>query len=872
MLNVFSKLFGTKNDKEVKRYRKRAEAINALESTYESMSDDELKNSFNKLKEIVQNEEKSLNDVLNDSFAITREASKRALNMRPYDVQLIGAMVLHNGRIAEMKTGEGKTLVGSLAVSLNALTGKGVHVVTVNDYLASRDAKELEPLYNFLGFKVGAIVGDIKDDSSRKEQYAADITYGTNNEFGFDFLRDNMNYNIEEKVQREHSFVIVDEVDSILIDEARTPLIISGPTNQKSANYANANKIAMSLKRGELIEPKRADEKPTTTGDFIVDEKNKSVVLTEDGTTRAQELFEVDNLYSLENASLSHNLDQALKANYIFEKDVDYVVKDNEVIIVDEFTGRLSEGRRFSEGLHQALEAKEGVSIQDESQTLADITFQNYFRMYDKLAGMTGTAQTEATEFAEIYSLNVVSIPTNVPVQRLDKNDLIYKSEEEKFEAVCNRIKVLNEKGQPVLVGTASIEKSEKLHEILKSKKIPHTVLNAKQHEKEGKIIEDAGHKGAVTIATNMAGRGVDIKLSQEILDLGGLVILGTERHESRRIDNQLRGRAGRQGDAGESQFYLSLEDNLLRIFGSDKIKGIMERLGIEDGEHIESKMVTRAVENAQKKVEQMHFESRKHLLEYDDVSNEQRKVIYKFRNDLLKPDYDIDTKLNENKLEYVQTTLSNAEIIDGMPSEDYNYDYIVAKFKEELHLIITLEDIQAENYEDLEIKLTEIVNSVYTKKMEMAPPEQKSEIERILYLQILDNAWREHLYSMDTLKTGIGLRGYNQKDPLVEYKKESYNMFIELISNIKHEIIKVLFTIQLQNQDDAKKEQEALEKMKEQMEESTENITTNLAQKEVMASEKKIARNDTCPCGSGKKYKQCCGKSGPKRGLAAGN
>ena len=872
MLNVFSKLFGTKNDKEVKRYRKRAEAINALESTYESMSDDELKNSFNKLKEIVQNEEKSLNDVLNDSFAITREASKRALNMRPYDVQLIGAMVLHSGRIAEMKTGEGKTLVGSLAVSLNALTGKGVHVVTVNDYLASRDAKELEPLYNFLGFKVGAIVGDIKDDSSRKEQYAADITYGTNNEFGFDFLRDNMNYNIEEKVQREHSFVIVDEVDSILIDEARTPLIISGPTNQKSANYANANKIAMSLKRGELIEPKRADEKPTTTGDFIVDEKNKSVVLTEDGTTRAQELFEVDNLYSLENASLSHNLDQALKANYIFEKDVDYVVKDNEVIIVDEFTGRLSEGRRFSEGLHQALEAKEGVSIQDESQTLADITFQNYFRMYDKLAGMTGTAQTEATEFAEIYSLNVVSIPTNVPVQRLDKNDLIYKSEEEKFEAVCNRIKVLNEKGQPVLVGTASIEKSEKLHEILKSKKIPHTVLNAKQHEKEGKIIEDAGHKGAVTIATNMAGRGVDIKLSQEILDLGGLVILGTERHESRRIDNQLRGRAGRQGDAGESQFYLSLEDNLLRIFGSDKIKGIMERLGIEDGEHIESKMVTRAVENAQKKVEQMHFESRKHLLEYDDVSNEQRKVIYKFRNDLLKPDYDIDTKLNENKLEYVQTTLSNAEIIDGMPSEDYNYDYIVAKFKEELHLIITLEDIQAENYEDLEIKLTEIVNSVYTKKMEMAPPEQKSEIERILYLQILDNAWREHLYSMDTLKTGIGLRGYNQKDPLVEYKKESYNMFIELISNIKHEIIKVLFTIQLQNQDDAKKEQEALEKMKEQMEESTENITTNLAQKEVMASEKKIARNDTCPCGSGKKYKQCCGKSGPKRGLAAGN
>ncbi|MGB1227352.1 MAG: preprotein translocase subunit SecA [Poseidonibacter sp.] len=872
MLNVFSKIFGTRNDKEVKRYRKRAQAINALEGKYEAMSDDELQDSLNELKNQVQKEEKSLDDVLNDSFAITREASKRVLNMRPYDVQLVGAMVLHDGRIAEMKTGEGKTLVGSLAVSLNALSGKGVHVVTVNDYLASRDAEELQPLYNFLGFSVGAVIGTLKDDDLRKEQYAADITYGTNNEFGFDFLRDNMNYDIQEKVQREHSFVIVDEVDSILIDEARTPLIISGPTNQKSANYVQAQEIAMTLEKGELIEPKRADEKPITTGDFTVDEKNKSVVLTEDGTEKAEKLFDVDNLYSLENASLSHNLDQALKANYIFEKDVDYVVKDNEVIIVDEFTGRLSEGRRFSEGLHQALEAKEGVSIQDESQTLADITFQNYFRMYDKLAGMTGTAQTEATEFAEIYSLDVVSIPTNVPIQRLDKNDLIYKSEHEKFEAVCNKIKELNEKGQPVLVGTASIEKSEALHKILKEKKIPHTVLNAKQHEKEGKIIEDAGQRGAVTIATNMAGRGVDIKLTKEILEIGGLVIIGTERHESRRIDNQLRGRAGRQGDAGESQFYLSLEDNLLRIFGSDKIKGIMERLGIEDGEHIESKMVTRAVENAQKKVEQMHFESRKHLLEYDDVANEQRKVIYNFRNDLLRPDYDIDTKLKENRLEYVQTTLSNAEIIDGMPSEDYNYDYVIAKFKEELRLLITLEDIQCESFDELETKLNEIITDVYAKKMEMAAPEQKSEIERILYLQILDNAWREHLYSMDTLKTGIGLRGYNQKDPLVEYKKESYNMFIDLISNIKHEIIKVLFTIQLQNQDDAKKEQEALEKMKEQMEESTENITTNVAQKEVMASDKKIARNDNCPCGSGKKYKQCCGKSGPKRGLAAGN
>ena len=871
MLNVFSKIFGTRNDREVKQYRKKAQEITSLENKYENLSDEELQGEFNKLKELVQKEEKSLNDVLMQSFAITREASKRVLNMRPYDVQLIGAMVLNDGRIAEMKTGEGKTLVGSLAVTLNALSGKGVHVVTVNDYLASRDANELKPLYNFLGFSVGAVVGGLKNDQERRAQYACDITYGTNNEFGFDYLRDNMNYDINEKVQRGHNFVIVDEVDSILIDEARTPLIISGPTNHKNSNYVKANEIALKLERGQLIEPKNASEKPTTTGDFIVDEKNRAVLLTEQGHENAENLFGVDNLYSIENAMLSHSLDQALKANFIFEKDVDYVVKDNTVIIVDEFTGRLSEGRRFSEGLHQALEAKEGVAIQDESQTLADITFQNYFRMYKKLAGMTGTAQTEATEFAEIYRLDVVSIPTNVPVQRIDKNDLIYKSEKEKFEAVCNRIKQLHEKGQPVLVGTASIEKSEKLHAILVNKKIPHTVLNAKQHEKEGKIIADAGQKGAVTIATNMAGRGVDIKLTQEILDLGGLAIIGTERHESRRIDNQLRGRSGRQGDKGESQFYLSLEDNLLRIFGSDKIKGIMERLGIEEGEHIESRMVTRAVENAQKKVEQMHFESRKHLLEYDDVANEQRKVIYSFRNDLLKPDFDIDSKLDENRLEYVQNLLSNANIINGMASEDFDYEFIKVKFEEELRLLVDIEDMKSDSYEDLETNLTSFLKEVYTRKMSMAATEQKSEIERILYLQILDNAWREHLYSMDTLKAGIGLRGYNQKDPLVEYKKESYNMFIELIANIKHEIIKILFTIQLQSHEDKEKEQEAIAKMKEKMEEATEHITTNVAQEAVKNSDKKIARNETCPCGSGLKYKQCCGKSGPKIGLAAG-
>jgi preprotein translocase subunit SecA len=869
MLNIFSKIFGTKNDKEVKRYRKRAEAITLLESKYSVMSDDELKATFDAFKNDVQSEAVKVNDILNDVFAITREASKRVLNMRHYDVQLVGGMVLNDGRIAEMKTGEGKTLVASLPVVLNAMTGKGVHVVTVNDYLASRDADELSPLYNFLGFTVGAILGGIRDEDERKAQYACDITYGTNNEFGFDYLRDNMNYDLNECVQRQHHFVIVDEVDSILIDEARTPLIISGPSNRKSSDYAKANQIALELEKGEKIEPKKADEHAITTGDFIVDEKSKSVLLTEQGQKKAEELFGVENLYLLENATLSHTLDQALKANYVFEIDVDYVVKDNEVIIVDEFTGRLSEGRRFSEGLHQALEAKENVSIQDESQTLADITFQNYFRMYDKLAGMTGTAQTEATEFAEIYNLDVVSIPTNVPVTRDDKNDLIYKSEREKFNAVCDKIAELHKKGQPVLVGTASIEKSEKLHEILKQKKIPHTVLNAKQHEKEGKIIADAGQKGAVTIATNMAGRGVDIKLTKEILDLGGLAIIGTERHESRRIDNQLRGRAGRQGDVGESQFYLSLEDNLLRIFGSDKIKGIMERLGIEEGEHIESKMVTRAVENAQKKVETMHFESRKHLLEYDDVANKQRKVIYHFRNELLDPNFKIDEKLDENRAEYLANLLISANIINGMPAEDFDYDYLITKMQEELNFELSLERIKSDSFEELESKLSSIIKEEYEKRMGMAAPEQKAEIERILYLQILDNAWREHLYSMDNLKTGIGLRGYNQKDPLVEYKKESYNMFIELISNIKDEIVKILFTVQLRDAQEEEKEKEAIEAMRAKMIEASENISTNF--EDQPRAEKKIARNDPCPCGSGKKYKQCCGVSGPKRGLIAG-
>ncbi len=871
MLNIFSKIFGTKNDKEVKKYRKRVELINALEESYATLSDEELQERFNQLKNDVQNNIKTLNEVLIDSFAITREASKRVLGMRHYDVQLIGGMVLHDGRIAEMKTGEGKTLVGTLAVALNAMSGKGVHVVTVNDYLASRDAKELEPLYNFLGFSVGALTGAIGSEAERKEQYLADITYGTNNEFGFDFLRDNMHYSLEEQVQRNYNFVIVDEVDSILIDEARTPLIISGPTNYKSSDYVRSHKIALQLEKGERKEAKNPSESDEVTGDYTVDEKNKVVLLTEAGIEKAQELFEVDNLYSLEHASLSHNLDQALKANNLFEKDVDYVVQNNEVIIVDEFTGRLSEGRRFSDGLHQALEAKEGVQIQDESQTLADITFQNYFRMYDKLAGMTGTAQTEATEFAEIYSLDVVSIPTNVPIRRDDKNDLIYKTEREKFIAVCQRIKEINQTGQPILVGTASIEKSEHLHELLKKEKIPHTVLNAKQHEKEGKIVEDAGQKGAVTIATNMAGRGVDIKLPAECLELGGLVILGTERHESRRIDNQLRGRAGRQGDVGESQFYLSLEDNLLRIFGSDKIAGVMSRLGLEEGEHIESGMVTRAVENAQKKVETMHFESRKHLLEYDDVANEQRKVIYSFRNNLLSVGYDVASKIDENIGEFVALVIENAkDISTSVMIEDLNYENIVLKIKEDLNLDITQEDIVSNDFDELFEKLVKILKDKYEEKMSVPAPDQRNEIERILYLQVLDKAYREHLYSMDTLKTGIGLRGYNQKDPLVEYKKESYNMFIELIASIKYEIVRILFSVQLRDEDEIQREQEALERLRQEMESSVEDISLSSNETTQAVVEKKIPRNSPCPCGSGKKYKQCCGQSGPKKGLLA--
>lgn len=855
MKSLFRSIVGTANDRELKKYTKRVAKINALEPKYEKMDDDLLKNEFNALKESVQNGEKSLDDVLFDSFAITREVSKRTLGMRHFDVQLIGGMVLHENRIAEMKTGEGKTLVATLPVVLNAMTGRGVHVVTVNDYLAKRDASQMGEIYKFLGYTVGTITADIIDDAGRKAQYDADITYGTNNEFGFDYLRDNMKYSLDEMVQRDHYYAIVDEVDSILIDEARTPLIISGPTNSKLDNYTRADKVAIQMVRDE---------------DFTVDEKNRVILVTEKGIEKAEKLFEVDNLYAMENAILAHHLDQALKAHNLFERDVDYVVKDGEIVIVDEFTGRLSEGRRFSEGLHQALEAKEGVEIKEESQTLADITFQNYFRMYDKLAGMTGTAQTEATEFSEIYNLDVISIPTNVPVIRIDQPDLIYKTEREKFEAVIRDIRERNKKGQPILVGTASIEKSETLHALLKKAKIPHNVLNAKNHAHEAEIIKDAGKKGAVTIATNMAGRGVDIKIDDEVRALGGLYIVGTERHESRRIDNQLRGRSGRQGDPGESRFFLSLEDHLLRIFGSDRIKTIMDKMGVEEGEYIESKMVSRAVEKAQKKVENLHFESRKHLLEYDDVANEQRKIIYRFRHELLNPEYEIDEKIDQIRDEYLQALLTECGIFEGAPREDYDLEKLRLKLLEELGEPFEERELADKEYAELSTYLLGALKERYEEKMGALHPEQRHEIERIMYLQVLDNAWREHLYQMDILKTGIGLRGYNQKDPLVEYKKESYNLFTELVESIKRETLKTLYLIRFKSEEDIEREQVAIEQMRQQMEEQVQQISTNKEEELAPLAKKKPARNDPCPCGSGKKYKHCCGKSGPKRGVLA--
>lgn len=842
--SIARKIFGTKNDKELKKYAKRISAINLLEYEYGALTDSQLQAKFDEIKLKVRNNELSLDDVLNDVFAIVRETSKRVLNMRHFDVQLIGGLVLNDGKIAEMKTGEGKTLVATLPVVLNALSGKGVHVVTVNDYLAKRDATQMSQIYNFLGLSVGVVLSGQNDEMARKEAYACDITYGTNNEFGFDYLRDNMCFEADARVQREHNYAIVDEVDSILIDEARTPLIISGPTNRTLDGYIKANDVAKAMQKGQApLDTLDKNAKPT--GDFVVDEKNRTIMITEQGIQKAEKLFGVDNLYSLENAALSHYLDQALKAHNLFEKDVQYVVRDGEIVIVDEFTGRLSEGRRFSEGLHQALEAKEGVKIKEESQTLADITFQNYFRLYNKLAGMTGTAQTEASEFSQIYKLDVITIPTNLPVHRLDKNDVIYKSEKEKFKAVIEEIKSANAKGQPVLVGTASIEKSEILHKLLVNEKIAHNVLNAKNHEKEAQIIQTAGAKGAVTVATNMAGRGVDIRINDEVRALGGLYIIGTERHESRRIDNQLRGRSGRQGDPGISRFFLSLEDNLLRIFGSTKIKNIMDKLGVEDGESIESGLITRAIENAQKKVESLHFEARKHILEYDDVANEQRKTIYKYRNELLDPNFDLSAKIISNRAEWVADMLNNAGLYAQDLSDNINLDALCAQINEQSGIKLTPNELNGLDFDEISKKIEQILSNNYEEKMSQLSPQSRQNIEKMLYLQILDRAWREHLYQMDTLKAGIGLRGYNQRDPLTEYKKESFNLFMELVRTLKITSAKTLSLVRFELSDESANE-------------SGQSARENKINK-------KPSRNDPCPCKSGKKYKDCCGKSGPK-------
>lgn len=884
-LNLIKSIFGTKNDREVKKYFKRVERINALENKYQAMSDDELKAEFALLKEGIISGELDMDGILSEIFAIVRETSKRVLNMRHFDVQLIGGMVLHEGKIAEMKTGEGKTLVATLPVVLNAMSGKGVHIVTVNDYLAKRDAEQMGEIYKFLGFSVGVVLSSANSDNEHKAAYECDITYGTNNEFGFDFLRDNMKFSSDEKVQRGHNFVIVDEVDSILIDEARTPLIISGPTNRTLDGYIKANEVAKKMQKGEMPPQNLANKDAKPSGDFIVDEKNRTILITEAGISKAEKLFGVDNLYSLDNAILAHQLDQALKAHNLFEKDVHYVVRNKEVIIVDEFTGRLSEGRRFSDGLHQALEAKENVKIQEESQTLADITFQNYFRMYDKLAGMTGTAQTEATEFSQIYKLDVISIPTNIPIHRIDKHDLIYKTQKEKFKAVIDEIKRANSNGQPVLVGTASIERSEVLHEMLKKERIAHNVLNAKHHEQEALIIADAGKKGAVTIATNMAGRGVDIKIDDEVRALGGLYIIGTERHESRRIDNQLRGRSGRQGDPGLSRFYLSLEDNLLRIFGGDRIKAIMERLGIEEGEHIESGIVTRAVENAQKKVESMHFESRKHLLEYDDVANEQRKTIYKYRNELLNEHFNIDGKVSQNIGEYAAYAMR--EYYTRPEQDEGDFENLKTKIAQECGIELKYDEFESYNSLEMEQNLIDVLEKFYANKMSFLSENDKKKVERILYLQVLDGAWREHLYTMDNLKTGIGLRGYNQKDPLVEYKKESYNLFLELVERIKFDSVKVLFNVVFTSSNTQAIEQNAQEKNEKLLQSAVETGANedNLGQAQrfknganagkngnatFTSGVKKVPRNSPCPCGSGKKYKECHGKSGPRQGVLA--
>jgi len=843
MLGQFlTKIFGSQNERVLKKLTPLVDQINTLEAGLKSLDDDALRAKTGDLKTRLSNGS-PLDDLLPEAFALVREASIRTLGMRHFDCQLIGGMVLHDGKISEMKTGEGKTLVATLPAYLNALGGRGVHVITVNDYLASRDAEWMGQIYRFLGLQVGCIVHGLTD-AERQAAYGADITYGTNNEFGFDYLRDNMKFQQDGLVQRELHFAIVDEVDSILIDEARTPLIISGPAEKSTQLYYHVNGVIPGLKK---------------EADFIIDEKARSVTLTEEGVAHAEKLLKVENLYDPKNIDLLHHVQQALKAHSLFKRDVDYIVKNGEVIIVDEFTGRLMPGRRYSEGLHQALEAKENVKIENENQTLASITFQNYFRMYEKLAGMTGTADTEAAEFKKTYDLDVVVIPTNKPMRRTDFSDVIYKTRKEKFDAALEEIVECHEAGQPVLVGTISIDVSESFSKKLKKRGIPHTVLNAKNHEGEAEIIAQAGQRGAVTISTNMAGRGTDIVLGEGVTDLGGLHILGTERHESRRIDNQLRGRAGRQGDPGSSRFYLALEDDLLRIFGGERISGIMNKLGMEEGEPIENALITRAIENAQSKVEGHNFEIRKQLLEYDDVMNQQREVIYQQRR---------ETLTGENLRPSIETIIG--EMAHNMAMEIANsqqhpeewdwsrFNEAVLKqfnFRIDSPDVDTLDGLTAEG---LAQYIEDAALKTYQEREDDFGADNMRSLERHIMLMTVDSLWKDHLLSMDHLKEGIGLRGYAQQNPLIVYKKEGFEMFQDMIARIKEETVGILYRVQLA-------ESEPVEQLRQSQEQkmvfSSGGDGPPPKKKPVRNPQKKIGRNAPCPCGSGKKYKQCCGR-----------
>lgn len=835
-MGFLEKIFGTYSEREVKKLQLIADKIEALDDSMQSLSDEQLQAKTIEFKDRISKGE-SLDSLLPEAFAVCREASSRVLGKKHFRVQLLGGMVLHQGRIAEMKTGEGKTLVATLPAYLNALTGKGVHVITVNDYLAKTQMEEMGVLYSFLGLTTGCIIHGITPQQ-RREAYGCDITYGTNNEFGFDYLRDNMVIHMADRVQRELNLCIVDEVDSILIDEARTPLIISGMGDKSTKFYNVADNFVKTL----------INEK-----DFNVDEKASAVLLTDDGIVKAEKYFGIENYADSQNLELQHYVTQALKANYTMKADKDYMVKDNEIVIIDEFTGRLMEGRRYSDGLHQAIEAKEGVKIQRESKTLATITFQNYFRMYAKLSGMTGTALTEENEFREIYNLDVIVIPTNRPVQRIDKSDMVYKNESGKYKAIIEEIVKAHEKNQPVLVGTASVDKSEYISYLLKKRGIKHQVLNAKYHAQEAEIISHAGELGMVTIATNMAGRGTDIKLGEGVREVGGLKVLGTERHESRRIDNQLRGRSGRQGDPGESIFFISLEDDLMRIFGSERIQGVIDKLGLEETEAIESKMVTKAIENAQKKVEGNNFDIRKNLLGYDDVMNLQREVIYRQRTEVLE-----GKNLKEQIEGMIEEVISDAvnSHLSGEVQDIEAEVRTLLQYLEEIclpHGIVTVEELADLSNEQIKNKLTETIMEIYKGKEFEFGEEQLREIERVVLLRVVDQKWMDHIDNMDHLKQGMGLRAYKQQDPIQAYQMEGSAMFEEMIEGIKTETVKFLFHVRVERP--IEREQVAKETS------ASHGQDDNSLKKEPIKNDHKFGRNDLCPCGSGKKYKNCCGR-----------